>query len=239
MLFCIYCRYCSRGGTFPGTIAGGNYCWEHMDHHMNLEERVVAAEVASRRADGPGVIEVQSQRRSDVAGQGLGPGTQWRGRPVRLGSRGVHGCSTGNICKKAYRTFRPVPTNVQVNFSRNLGVADCIKLWRIDIRYLARRARCCTTLLRAATVLVPQSSVPQLGSTGVAGTLGHGTKIRYISFPDVHNLYSSLPEPKLLTMVRKFDISRFRRYRLGTARKSTFWVRNFAWRIALSCGGST
>ena len=28
---------------------------------MNLEERVVAAEVASRRADGPGVIEVQSQ----------------------------------------------------------------------------------------------------------------------------------------------------------------------------------
>ena len=59
------------------------------------------------------------------------------------------------------------------------------------------------------TVLVPQSSVPQLGSTGVvprnagnetsiAGTLGHGTKIRYISFPDVHNLYSSLPEPKLL-----------------------------------------
>jgi len=50
---------------------------------MNLEERVVAAEVASRRADGPGVIEVQSQLRSDVAGQGLGPGTQWRGRPVR------------------------------------------------------------------------------------------------------------------------------------------------------------
>ena len=80
--FSIYCRYCSRGGTFPGTIAGGNYCWEHMDHHMNLEERVVAAEVASRRADGPGVIEVQSQLRSDVAGQGLGPGTQWRGRPV-------------------------------------------------------------------------------------------------------------------------------------------------------------
>ena len=40
---------------------------------MNLEERVVAAEVASRRADGPGVIEVQSQLRSDVAGQGLGP----------------------------------------------------------------------------------------------------------------------------------------------------------------------
>ena len=67
MLFCIYCRYCSRGGTFPGTIAGGNYCWEHMDHHMNLEERVVAAEVASRRADGPGVIEVQSQLRSNVA----------------------------------------------------------------------------------------------------------------------------------------------------------------------------
>eukprot|EP01050_Picozoa_sp_SAG11_P010991 SAG11_NODE_1136_length_5731_cov_23.656250_2_plen_55_part_00 len=31
-----------------------------------------------------------------------------------------------------------------------------------------------------------------------AGTLGHGTKIRYISFPDVHNLYSSLSEPKLL-----------------------------------------
>ena len=56
---------------------------------MNLEERVVAAEVASRRADGPGVIEVQSQRRSDVAGQGLGPGTQWSGRPVRPGSRGV------------------------------------------------------------------------------------------------------------------------------------------------------
>ena len=28
---------------------------------MNLEERVVAAEVASRRADGPGVIDVQSQ----------------------------------------------------------------------------------------------------------------------------------------------------------------------------------
>ena len=49
---------------------------------MNLEERVVAAEVASRRADGPGVIEVQSQLRSDVAGQGLGPGTQWRGRPA-------------------------------------------------------------------------------------------------------------------------------------------------------------
>eukprot|EP01050_Picozoa_sp_SAG11_P034696 SAG11_NODE_12371_length_706_cov_4.782537_2_plen_67_part_01 len=43
---------------------------------------MVAAEVASRRADGPGVIEVQSQRRSDVAGQGLG-------RPVRPGSRGV------------------------------------------------------------------------------------------------------------------------------------------------------
>ena len=56
---------------------------------MNLEERVVAAEVASRRADGPGVIEVQSQLRSDVAGQGLGPGTQWSGRPVRPGSRGV------------------------------------------------------------------------------------------------------------------------------------------------------
>ena len=53
---------------------------------MNLEERVVAAEVASRRADGPGVIEVQSQLRSDVAGQGLGPGTQWRGRPVRPSS---------------------------------------------------------------------------------------------------------------------------------------------------------
>ena len=56
---------------------------------MNLEERVVAAEVASRRADGPSVIQVQSQRRSDVAGQGLGPGTQWSGRPVRPGSRGV------------------------------------------------------------------------------------------------------------------------------------------------------
>ena len=38
--------------------------------------------------------------------------------------------------KKVYRTFRPVPTNVQVNFSRNLGVANRIKLWRIDIRYL-------------------------------------------------------------------------------------------------------
>ena len=41
---------------------------------MNLEERVVEVEVASRRADGPGVLEVQSQLRSDVAGQGLGPG---------------------------------------------------------------------------------------------------------------------------------------------------------------------
>ena len=67
---------------------------------MNLEERVVAAEVASRRADGPGVIEVQSQLRSDVAGQGLGPGTQWSGRPVRP------------------------------------GMANRIKLWRIDIRYV-------------------------------------------------------------------------------------------------------
>ena len=60
-VFFIYCRYCSTGGTFPKTIAGGNYSWEHMDYHMNLEERVVATEVASRRADGPGVIEVQSQ----------------------------------------------------------------------------------------------------------------------------------------------------------------------------------
>eukprot|EP01050_Picozoa_sp_SAG11_P010747 SAG11_NODE_1096_length_5884_cov_4.310631_5_plen_115_part_00 len=79
---------------FPGTIAGGTYygtyCWEHMDYRTwlasSLEERVVAAEVASRRADGSGVIEVQSQRRSGVAGQGLGPGTQWRGRPVRPGT---------------------------------------------------------------------------------------------------------------------------------------------------------
>ena len=39
---------------------------------MSLEERVVAAEVASRRAGGVrGVIEVQSRRRSDAAGQGL------------------------------------------------------------------------------------------------------------------------------------------------------------------------
>ena len=37
-----------------------------MDHHMNLEERVVAAEVASRRADGPGAIEVQSQRPANL-----------------------------------------------------------------------------------------------------------------------------------------------------------------------------
>ena len=84
---------------------------------------------------------------------------------------------------------------------------------------------CCTTLLRAATVLVPQSSVPQLGSTGVAGTLGHGTKIRYISFPDVHNLYSSLPEPKLLdhgTKIRYISVPevptryRTKKYLLGT-----------------------
>jgi len=39
---------------------------------MSLEERVVAAEVASRRAGGVhSVIEVQSRRRSDAAGQGL------------------------------------------------------------------------------------------------------------------------------------------------------------------------
>eukprot|EP01050_Picozoa_sp_SAG11_P008404 SAG11_NODE_739_length_7425_cov_67.127082_3_plen_95_part_00 len=38
--------------------------------------------------------------------------------------------------KTVYRTFRPVPTNVQVNFSRNMGVANRIKLWRIDLRYL-------------------------------------------------------------------------------------------------------
>ena len=44
----------------------GNYCCRelllgtHRLSHTNLEERVVAAEVASRRADGPGVIEVQS-----------------------------------------------------------------------------------------------------------------------------------------------------------------------------------
>ena len=37
---------------------------------------LVAAELASRRPGGPGVIEVQSRRRSDVDGQGLGPGTQ-------------------------------------------------------------------------------------------------------------------------------------------------------------------
>ena len=89
------------------------------------------------------------------------------------------------------------------------------------------------------TVLVPQSSVPQLGSTGVAGTLGHGTKIRYISFPDVHNLYSSLPEPKLLdhgTKIRYISfpevLTRYRtkKYLLGT---------KFLWRIALSCGEST
>eukprot|EP01050_Picozoa_sp_SAG11_P041470 SAG11_NODE_18597_length_486_cov_1.214470_1_plen_73_part_10 len=43
----------------------------------SLEERVVATELASRRAGGPGVIEVQGRRRS------VGPGTQWRGRPVR------------------------------------------------------------------------------------------------------------------------------------------------------------
>ena len=75
------------------------------------------------------------------------------------------------------------------------------------------------------TVLVPQSSVPQLGSTGVAGTLGHGTKIRYISFPDVHNLYSSLPEPKLLdhgTKIRYISVPevptryRTKKYLLGT-----------------------
>ena len=75
------------------------------------------------------------------------------------------------------------------------------------------------------TVLVPQSSVPQLGSTGVAGTLGHGTKIRYISFPDVHNLYGSLPEPKLLdhgTKIRYISVPevptryRTKKYLLGT-----------------------
>ena len=74
-------------------------------------------------------------------------------------------------------------------------------------------------------MLVPQSSVPQLGSTGVAGTLGHGTKIRYISFPDVHNLYSSLPEPKLLdhgTKIRYISVPevptryRTKKYLLGT-----------------------
>eukprot|EP01050_Picozoa_sp_SAG11_P001596 SAG11_NODE_70_length_18450_cov_14.704975_17_plen_203_part_01 len=77
----------------------------------------------------------------------------------------------------------------------------------------ARRHRADPHVVRAAAPhcfgLVPQSLVPQLGSTGVvprnsgnetsiAGILGHGTKIRYISFPDVHYLYSSLPEPKLL-----------------------------------------
>ena len=76
----------------------------------------------------------------------------------------------------------------------------------------------------------------QLGSTGVvprnagnetsiAGTLGHGTKIRYISFPDVHNLYSSLPEPKLLdhgTKIRYISVPevptryRTKKYLLGT-----------------------
>ena len=88
------------------------------------------------------------------------------------------------------------------------------------------------------TVLVPQSSVPQLGSTGVAGTLGHGTKIRYISFPDVHNLYSSLPEPKLLdhgTKNRYISVPevptryRTKKYLLGTK----FFVANCIklWRI--------
>ena len=87
-------------------------------------------------------------------------------------------------------------------------------------------------------MLVPQSSVPQLGSTGVAGTLGHGTKIRYISFPDVHNLYSSLPEPKLLdhgTKIRYISfpevLTRYRtkKYLLGTK----FFVANRIklWRI--------
>eukprot|EP01050_Picozoa_sp_SAG11_P017047 SAG11_NODE_2404_length_3398_cov_33.954229_2_plen_174_part_00 len=104
----------------------------------------------------------------------------------------------------------------------------------------ARRHRADSHVVRAAAPhcsgLVPQSSVPQLGSTGVvprnaenetsiAGTLGHGTKIRYISFPDVHNLYSSLPEPKLLdhgTKIRYISfpevLTRYRtkKYLLGT-----------------------
>ena len=55
--------------------------------------------------------------------------------------------------------------------------------------------------------------------------MGHGTKIRYISFPDVHNLYSSLPEPKLLdhgTKIRYISfpevLTRYRtkKYLLGT-----------------------
>eukprot|EP01050_Picozoa_sp_SAG11_P005397 SAG11_NODE_380_length_9956_cov_6.339454_3_plen_174_part_00 len=45
--------------------------------------------------------------------------------------------------------------------------------------------------------LVPQGLVAR-NETSIARTLGHGTKIRYISIPDVHNLYSRLPEPKLL-----------------------------------------
>ena len=93
----------------------------------------------------------------------------------------------------------------------------------------ARRHRADPHVVRAAaphcSALVPQSSVPQLGSTGVAGTLGHGTKIRYISFPDVHNLYSSLPEPKLLdhgTKIRYISVPevptryRTKKYLLGT-----------------------
>ena len=107
---------------------------------------------------------------------------------------------------------------------------------------LARRHRADPHVVRAAaphcSALVPQSSVPQLGSTGVAGTLGHGTKIRYISFPDVHNLYSSLPEPKLLdhgTKIRYISVPevptryRTKKYLLGTK----FFVANRIklWRI--------
>ena len=106
----------------------------------------------------------------------------------------------------------------------------------------ARRHRADPHVVRVAaphcSALVPQSSVPQLGSTGVAGTLGHGTKIRYISFPDVHNLYSSLPEPKLLdhgTKIRYISVPevptryRTKKYLLGTK----FFVANRIklWRI--------
>ena len=97
------------------------------------------------------------------------------------------------------------------------------------------------------SALVPQSSVPQLGSAGVVP----GTRRRLpelwamvrkfdISRFRTYTICTVVCRTRnVWTMVRKFGISRFREYSVGTARKSTFWVRNFLWRIALSCGEST
>ena len=119
---------------------------------------------------------------------------------------------------------------------------------------VARRHRADPHVVRVAAPhcsgLVPQSSfhslVPQEWSRGTPGTrrplpeLWAMVRKFDISRSRTYTICTVVCRNRnFWTMVRKFDISRFRRYRLGTARKSSFWVRNFLWRIALSCGGST